>query len=95
MSIDIETVYKTANLARLHISEADAANLQKDLESILSLFSVLDREEITALKPLGHPLEYTQPLREDVAHNKDLHSVIEQNDPFAEDGFITVPKVIS
>ena len=93
--ISLETVLKTADLARIDVSEKEAQQLQQDLGNILDLFSVLDREDISALSPLGHPLEYSQPLREDVALNKDLAAVIAQNAPLAEDGFITVPKVIN
>ncbi|MBR1375316.1 MAG: Asp-tRNA(Asn)/Glu-tRNA(Gln) amidotransferase subunit GatC [Cardiobacteriaceae bacterium] len=93
-NISIDTVFKTANLARIDLSEEEAKQLQEDLGNILNLFSTLNREEISSLPALGHPLEYSQPLRDDVAQNRDLAAVIERNAPLAEDGFITVPKVI-
>lgn len=89
-----ETLLKTAKLAKLDLSESETTALQKDLEGIFDLFTALNREDIHALEPLGHPLGETQPLRADQAIKRDLIENIETNAPLAEEGFITVPKVI-
>ncbi len=89
-----EAIEKTAQLAQLNISSEEAKALQKDLEAIFSLFDALNREDISALAPLGHPLGGTQPLREDKAVAQNLLNSIEQNAPHFESDFIVVPKVI-
>ncbi len=93
-TLDPEIVIKTAHLAQLEPGPEEVAALSRDLADIFALFGALDRQEISALTPLGHPLGDTQPLREDKAVARDLMANIEENAPLAEDGFITVPKVI-
>lgn len=92
--LDPEIIKKTAKLAQLEISEADAQALTRDLDGIFDLFTALDRPDISALAPLGHPLGGAQPLRKDEAVKRELLASIEQNAPLAENDFITVPKVI-
>lgn len=89
-----EMIKKTAQLAQLEISDAELATLSHDLEGIFELFTTLDKAEVSALAPLGHPLGDVQPLREDRAIKRQLLDNIEQNAPLAENDFITVPKVI-
>lgn len=89
-----EIIEKTAKLAQLHISPAEAESLRADLAAIFPLFDALDKAEISALEPLAHPLGATQRLRTDQAVARDLLAVIEKNAPQFENGFITVPKVI-
>lgn len=91
---DTETIIKTAKLAQLELSSEQVALIARELGGIFPLFEALDRDDIHALVPLGHPLGGTQPLREDSAQNDGPHFAIETNAPLAEDGFITVPKVI-
>lgn len=92
--LNLEIIKKTAKLAQLDISDSDAQSLTQDLDGIFDLFVSLDKPEISALEPLGHPLGETQPLRPDIAIAHDLLTTIEQNAPLAENDFITVPKVI-
>lgn len=91
---DPQTIIKTAKLAQLELSSEQVALIAHELGGIFSLFAALDRDDIHALAPLGHPLGGTQPLRKDSAQNDGPGFAFETNAPFAEDGFITVPKVI-
>ncbi len=93
-SLNPEIVVKTAALARLTLNENEQTRMCHDLGKIFALFEAIDRPDITALAPLGHPLGQHQRLREDIAAFTDMKTSIEQNAPAAEDGFITVPKVI-
>lgn len=89
-----EMVAGTAKLARLAISDEQKKKLAADLGKIFDLFAVLDDDTVRGKAPLAHPLGDIQPLREDVAVTRDMHASIAENAPYAEDGFITVPKVI-
>lgn len=92
--LDPDIVARTAKLARLALSDAQQNRLCADLGKIFELFAVLDDDNIRSKTPLAHPLGDIQPLREDVAVARDMHASIAENAPYAEDGFITVPKVI-
>lgn len=93
-NLDPELIYKTAHLARLTLTPKQQQQMSKDLGNIFELFGAINQPEINQLDPLGHPLEQRQRLREDIAHTQDLSASIAQNAPHAENGFITVPKVI-
>ena len=93
-TLDTETITQTANLAQLELSPAQVALMARELGAIFPLFEALDRDDIRALAPLGHPLGGAQPLRDDIAVKRELDGAIEKNAPLAEDGLITVPKVI-
>lgn len=92
--LDPDIVASTAKLARLALSAEQQQRLTADLGKIFDLFAVLEDDSIRAKAPLAHPLGDIQPLREDVAVARDMHPSIAENAPYAEDGFITVPKVI-
>ena len=94
-TLDPEIIAKTATLAQLQLSREELAHMARELHGIFPLFAALDRDDIRALAPLGHPLGEVQPLRDDVALKRELGENIAKNAPLAEEGFITVPKVIS
>lgn len=93
-SANLEIVAKTATLARLKLSADEQERMSEDFSKILAFFDAINRPEISALAPLGHPLNDTQPLRQDIAVECDMSASIQTNAPAAQDGFITVPKVI-
>lgn len=92
--IDLSTLEKTAFLARLQFSSDQSDKLIKELTDIFNLFDTLIQTNLQDFEPLHHPLELTQPLREDAAINCDMHQNISQNAPDYQDGFITVPAVL-
>ena len=92
--LDPATIAKTAALAQLEISETDLPRLAQELGQIFELFNTINTPEISALAPLSHPLELSQPLRPDVAEPRDMLASLAENGPDFADGFIKVPKVI-
>ena len=89
-----EIIQKTAQLARLEFSPEALPQLQEKLGAIFSLFNSINTPEISALAPLSHPLELSQPLRPDVAEPRDMLASLAENGPDFAEGFIKVPKVI-
>lgn len=94
MELSRDTLLKTAHLARLSFDDESCDKLRADLGKIFDLFDSINHPEISALKPLAHPLEETQRLRQDVPKAHALHPNIEQNAPAFIDNLFTVPKVI-
>lgn len=93
-TLNTQSLENVAKLAKLALNEQQLNALGGDLNKIFELFSALNKEEISALAPLAHPLEAKQRLRADVSVQKDMHPALEENAPDLEDGFILVPKVI-
>ncbi|UJF24289.1 Asp-tRNA(Asn)/Glu-tRNA(Gln) amidotransferase subunit GatC [Suttonella sp. R2A3] len=93
-NLDRDTIAKTAALARLALSEEQQTRLMQELGDIFDLCETINRDDIRAKAPLAHPLGEKQRLRADEATKRDMHASIAENAPYAEDGFITVPKVI-
>jgi aspartyl-tRNA(Asn)/glutamyl-tRNA(Gln) amidotransferase subunit C len=60
-----ETVLKISNLARLQISEAEAAAFTKQLNETLDNFNKIAKVDTSNIEPLLTPTEITPHLRED------------------------------
>lgn len=65
MAIDSKVVAQVAHLARLKVDEADSAALSDRLNDILAMVDQLQQADVTDVAPMAHPLDVTQPLRED------------------------------
>lgn len=66
--MDMDTVRRVAKVARLRLTETEMEQYAKDLEEILSAFSVLDEAPSVEGFDLG-PVKVEDKLREDVVHS--------------------------
>jgi aspartyl-tRNA(Asn)/glutamyl-tRNA(Gln) amidotransferase subunit C len=80
--IDEATVRRIAHLARIKISNDEAANLKRELNGILAWVAELNA------------IPTSLPLREDVVNDGGKAADIMKNAPKTEDHFFLVPKVI-
>src|ERR1035437_9506041 len=64
--LDLEQVMKVAKLARLKISQTDAARYATQLTAILGYVAQLKAVDVTGVEPMAHPLPLKNVLREDV-----------------------------
>lgn len=94
MSLTPDQVKKIAHLARMSISEQEIAPLTKNLDNILELVDKMNQTDISQVEPLAHPLEATQPLRNDVVTEVNQQQSILQNAPQSMMGLFIVPQVI-
>jgi aspartyl-tRNA(Asn)/glutamyl-tRNA(Gln) amidotransferase subunit C len=94
MSFDQSDVKKIAHLARLAVSEEEAASLSGDLSQILDLVAVMEKVDTKGVDPMAHPLHMTQRLREDVVTETDIRRKAQAIAPATENGLFLVPKVI-
>lgn len=94
MSINKQDVQKIAHLARLALTEEDAAQYQQSLSSVLALVEQMQSVNTDGIEPLGNPLEMTQRLREDAITEGNRRDEFLANAPQTEAGLFLVPQVI-
>jgi len=99
MSVDTATVKKVAALARIAITDVDAARLAPELSNILGWIEQLEGVDTAGVEPMTAVIPNRLRLREDVIDADPLtgggiRDALMANAPQGEHGFFTVPKVI-
>lgn len=94
MQVDEEMVRKIAHLARLHLEEEFIPMYSSKLTNIFNLVETISDLDVSNCTPMAHPLEVSQPLREDTITETDQREKLLQNSKHKKAGLILVPKVI-
>ena len=94
MSITREEVLHVARLARLSLTEAEAARLREQLGGILSYIRQLDALDTKDVTPTSHAVEMGTPFRDDIARPFGDKDAILANAPDREGDFFRVPRII-
>ena len=63
--MDNDTIKKLTHLSKLTIPDDDIEELKTNLENILNLISDIDAAPTEDMVPMAHPLDFSQPLRDD------------------------------
>ena len=94
MKLDTNTINKIAKLARIKLSDVEAKDLLKDMNSILDWVEQLNEVNTDSIEPLANISSSTLPQRKD--ESKDINSSDEilQNSPDKLEGYFAVPKVV-
>ncbi len=91
MSVDLDTVKRVAHLARIAVTEDEAAKMQGELNAILGFVEQLNVEGV---EPMTSVVEMAMRKRTDVVTEGDKAADIVANAPLSEDHFFLVPKVV-
>lgn len=92
--LDLATVQKVANLARLKISDTEAMAIAGQLSAVLENFKQLAAVDTTGIEPLVTPTDLSIRLREDVAVvEKDVEAFV-ANAPARSGNLFKVPPVV-
>lgn len=94
MAVTTQEVQKIARLARLAMSEEDAAALAPELNKILGFVEQLEEVDTSSVAPMAAVIPNTLRLREDAVTDGDVREKVLANAPARQDGFFGVPKVI-
>ncbi|MAD70361.1 MAG: Asp-tRNA(Asn)/Glu-tRNA(Gln) amidotransferase GatCAB subunit C [Alcanivorax sp.] len=94
MAIDSKVVARAAHLARLRVDDSETAELSTRLNDILGMVDQLQQADVDQVEPLAHPLEVSQPLRDDRVTEPDVRDKVLPLAPASEDGCFLVPRVI-
>jgi aspartyl-tRNA(Asn)/glutamyl-tRNA(Gln) amidotransferase subunit C len=94
MSLSIDDVKRIAHLARIRISETEAAQTRDQLNGIFALIEQMQGVDTTGVAPMAHALDLAQRLREDKANEPNRREAYQALAPQTENGLYLVPKVI-
>lgn len=94
MSLSADEVKKIAYLARISIKEENIQGYADSLSGILDLVAQMDAVNTDDVKPMAHPQEMIQRLREDKVTEVNQREQFQRNAPTTEVGLYLVPKVI-
>jgi aspartyl-tRNA(Asn)/glutamyl-tRNA(Gln) amidotransferase subunit C len=87
-------VDRLAKLARLELSQAEAAQTLAQLNSVFELISQLQAIDTEGVEPMTHPIEMSLRLRPDEVTETDRRERYQQAAPAIEQGLFLVPRVI-
>ena len=94
MSLPIDQVKRLAHLARIAVTDAEAAAVQTDLNRIFALIEAMNAVDTAGIEPMAHARDLTVRLREDEVRESDRREAFQAVAPQVEAGLYLVPKVI-
>lgn len=87
-------VDQVADLARLSLSDEEAAAMERDLERILAYVAALDELDTAGVEPTAHAVQFGTPLRPDEAVAAMDPELAVANAPEAAGTAFVVPRVL-
>lgn len=94
MSVDSATVRRIARLARIAVTDEEAARLEGELSGILTWVEQLGEVDTEGVEPMTSVIPMTMKTRDDKVTDGGCADDIVRNAPAAEDHFFAVPKVV-
>ena len=94
MSVDIDTVKRIAQLARIAVSEEEARGLQGELNTILGWVEQLGELDVDDVEPMTSVVQVEMKKRQDVGNDGQIAADVVANGPETEDHYFVVPKVV-
>jgi aspartyl-tRNA(Asn)/glutamyl-tRNA(Gln) amidotransferase subunit C len=94
MSVDIDTVKRIAQLARIAVSDEEAQGLQGELNTILGWVEQLGELDVDDVEPMTSVVQVEMKKRQDVVSDGGIAADIVANAPETEDRYFVVPKVV-
>ena len=94
MKLDTNTINKIAKLARIKLSDEEAKDLLRDMNSILDWVEQLNEVNTDSIEPLANISSSILPQRKDESRDENSSDEILQNSPDKLEGYFAVPKVV-
>ncbi len=94
MKLNTNTINKIAKLARIRLSEKEADEFLKDINSILDWVEQLNEVNTDKIDPLTNISSSALTKRKDEAQDMNSSDEILQNSPDKLEGYFAVPKVV-
>lgn len=91
--ISKEDTKHVAKLGRLELSEQEVEKFSTQLGNILKYVEQMNEIDTTDVKPMAHPFDIVNVMREDEVYYENTKEELLQNAPEEEDGFFRVPKI--
>ncbi len=94
VTVELDTVRKSARLARLAVSDEQLVSYQEHFARLLAFVEDVTSAPIDDVEPMAHPMDMVQRLRPDAVTCEDQRDALQASGPKTEDGFYLVPRVI-
>ena len=94
MSVDRATVRRIARLARIAITDEEAARLETELSSILDWVAQLDELDTQDVEPMTRVEAMSMKKRKDEVTDGFCADDIVKNAPEVDDHYFVVPKIV-
>jgi|TARA_B110000116_G_scaffold67745_1_gene58337 aspartyl-tRNA(Asn)/glutamyl-tRNA(Gln) amidotransferase subunit C len=94
LKLDTNTINKIAKLARIRLSDEEANEFLKDMNSILNWVDQLNEVNTDTTEPLTNISSSVLPKRDDRAEDVNSSDEILKNSPDKLQGYFVVPKVV-
>jgi len=94
MKIDEQQVQKIADLSKLEFNEDEIADFAQKLSHILDFVEKMNQYSTADIEPMAHPLDVSQPLRDDEVTEPNVRERIMELAPESSAGLFLVPQVI-
>ena len=91
--ISIDEVKHAAKLARLELTEEEAAKFSEQLGVILEYASQISEVNTEGIEPMPHAVPVYNVFREDAVKYEETKEELMKNAPYEENGFFRVPKI--
>lgn len=94
MSVDLQTVKRVARLARIAVTEEEAARMEGELNTILGFVEQLGEVDVDGVEPMTSVTPMAMKKREDIVTDGGKANDVVANAPETTDNFFLVPKVV-
>ncbi|MCC7328292.1 MAG: Asp-tRNA(Asn)/Glu-tRNA(Gln) amidotransferase subunit GatC [Burkholderiales bacterium] len=94
MALTVADVHRIAQLARIEIDAAAAAQVHGKLLAIFAMINELQAVDTRGIVPMAHAQDVMLPLRDDAVTEIDQHALYQSVAPAVEDGLYLVPRVV-
>lgn len=94
MQIDLQTVEKLAELAKLEFNDEEKVEILADLNRILAFVDKLNELDTTGVEPLVYINDEVNILRPDIVKQEITHEEALLNAPKKDSDYFRVPKVL-
>ena len=94
MPLSSKEVRRIAELARIGVSDAEAAAVQAQLNDIFELIGRMQKVDTEGVVPMSHGQDLKLRLRDDAVTEGDQRELFQSVAPQVEAGLYLVPKVI-
>ncbi|MEM9105061.1 MAG: Asp-tRNA(Asn)/Glu-tRNA(Gln) amidotransferase subunit GatC [Pseudomonadota bacterium] len=94
MSVDLATVKRVAHLARIAVTDEEAAKMEGELNTILGFVEQLNEVDVDGVEAMTSVMPMPMKERDDAVTDGGKADDIVANAPESDENFFLVPKVV-
>jgi len=94
VSVDLATVKRVAHLARIAVTDEEAARMEGELNAILGFVEQLGEVDVDGVEPMTSVTPMAMKMRRDTVADGNKAADVVANAPVTADSFFMVPKVV-